>query len=78
MPMPMAQQPRLQMRPNPPGISDPPASTVYRYSENRCEYVDEITAKEPVALPRGHLNQNQNQNFNENINSTTTDQTPKQ
>jgi Flp pilus assembly secretin CpaC len=50
--------------------------TVYRCWENRCEYVDEITAKEPVALPRGHLNQNQN--FNENINSTTTDQTPKQ
>jgi hypothetical protein len=33
--------------------------TVYRCSENRCQYVEEITAKEPAELPRGHLNQNQ-------------------
>ena len=32
-------------------------------------YVEEITAKEPAELPRGHLNQNRN--VNENINSTT-------
>ena len=50
--------------------------TVYRCSENRCEYVEEVTAKEPAELPRGHLNQNQS--VNENINSTTIDQTPKQ
>lgn len=50
--------------------------TVYRCSENRCEYVEEITAKEPAELPRGHLNQNQN--VNENINSTTIEQTPRQ
>ena len=50
--------------------------TVYRCSENRCEYVDEVAAKEPAELPRGHLNQNQA--VNENINSTTIDQTPKQ
>ena len=49
--------------------------TVYRCSENRCEYVDEVAAKEPAELPRGHLNQNQS--VNENINSTTTDQTPR-
>jgi Flp pilus assembly secretin CpaC len=50
--------------------------TVYRCSENRCEYVEEITAKEPAELPRGHLNQNQS--VNENINSTTIDQMPRQ
>src|SRR5437764_1330017 len=50
--------------------------TVYRCSENRCEYVEEITAKEPAELPRGHLNQNQN--INENMNATTVDQTPRQ
>jgi len=50
--------------------------TVYRCSENRCQYVEEVTAKEPAELPRGHLNQNQS--VNENINSTTIDQTPKQ
>ena len=50
--------------------------TTYRCWENRCEYVDEVTAKEPAELPRGHLNQNQS--VNENINSTTTDQTPRQ
>ena len=50
--------------------------TVYRCSENRCQYVEEVTAKEPAELPRGHLNQNQS--VNENINSTTTDQTPRQ
>jgi Flp pilus assembly secretin CpaC len=50
--------------------------TVYRCTENRCEYVDEIAAKEPAELPRGHLNQNQS--VNENINSTTTYQTPRQ
>ena len=50
--------------------------TAYRCWENRCEYVDEVTAKEPAELPRGHLNQNQS--VNENINSTTTDQTPRQ
>ena len=50
--------------------------TAYRCWENRCEYVDEVTAKEPVELPRGNLNQNQN--FNENINSTTLDRTPRQ
>jgi Flp pilus assembly secretin CpaC len=50
--------------------------TVYRCSGNRCEYVEEITAKEPAELPRGHLNQNQN--VNENFNSTTIDQTPRQ
>ena len=46
--------------------------TVYRCSENRCQYVEEVTAKEPAELPRGHLNQG----INENINSTTLDQTP--
>jgi len=50
------------------------SSTVYRCWENRCEYVDEITAKEPAPLPRGHLNQG----VNENINSTTLDRTPRQ
>jgi Flp pilus assembly secretin CpaC len=50
--------------------------TVYRCSENRCQYVEEVTAKEPAELPRGHLNQNQS--VNENINSTTIDQTPRQ
>jgi Flp pilus assembly secretin CpaC len=50
--------------------------TAYRCWENRCEYVDEVTAKEPVELPRGNLNQSQN--FNENINSTTLDKTPRQ
>ena len=48
--------------------------TVYRCSENRCQYVEEVTAKEPAELPRGHLNQG----INENINSTTLDQTPRQ
>ena len=48
--------------------------TVYRCSENRCQYVEEVTAKEPAELPRGHLNQG----VNENINSTTLDQTPRQ
>ena len=47
--------------------------TTYRCWENRCEYVDEVTAKEPAALPRGHLNQG----VNENINSTTLDRTPR-
>jgi len=50
--------------------------TVYRCSENRCQYVEEVTAKEPAELPRGHLNQNQS--VNENIDSTTIDKTPKQ
>ena len=27
------------------------SDTVYRCSENRCEYVDEIAAKEPAELP---------------------------
>ena len=61
------------------GVTEHPLAisfTVYRCSENRCEYVDEVAAKEPAELPRGHLNQNQS--VNENINSTTTDQTPKQ
>ena len=47
--------------------------TTYRCWENRCEYVDEVTAKEPAALPRGHLNQG----VNENINSSTLDRTPR-
>ena len=38
-------------------------------------YVDEVTAKEPAALPRGYLSQNQN--LNQNINSTTIDRTPR-
>ena len=49
--------------------------TTYRCWENRCEYVDEVTAKEPAALPRGYLSQNQN--LNQNINSTTIDRTPR-
>ena len=28
--------------------------TVYQCSENRCEYVGEVTAKEPAPLPRGY------------------------
>ena len=48
--------------------------TAYGLWENRCEYVDEVTAKEPAELPRGHLTQG----VNENINSTTLDRTPKQ
>ena len=47
--------------------------TVYRCSENRCQYVEEVTAKEPAELPRGHLNQG----VNENINSSTLDRTPR-
>ena len=31
--------------------------TVYRCWENRCEYVNEVAAKEPAPLPSGHLNQ---------------------
>ena len=50
--------------------------TVYRCSENRCQYVEEVTAKEPAELPRGHLNQGINENINSN--STTIDQTPRQ
>jgi Flp pilus assembly secretin CpaC len=37
--------------------------TVYRCTEKRCQYVEEVTAKEPAELPRGYLNQNVDQNI---------------
>jgi hypothetical protein len=36
---------------------------VYRCSENRCQYVDELTVREPAELPRGNLNQTFDQNI---------------
>ena len=37
--------------------------TVYRCSENRCQYVDELTVREPAELPRGNLNKTFDQNI---------------
>ena len=49
--------------------------TAYRCDKIRCEYVDEVTAKEPAPLPRGYASQTYNDNINstnQNINSTNT------
>jgi hypothetical protein len=49
--------------------------TAYRCDKIRCEYVDEVTAKEPAPLPRGYGSQTYNENINstnQNINSTNT------
>ena len=50
--------------------------TVYRCLPAGCDYIDEVTAKEPAPLPRGHSDQKLDQKVDSNAPQLLTTPTP--